>query len=215
MRISWQQALTTWFALAAGGFSTASIAAAQGDWLIRLGVSHVAPDVDSDPTALGPTTGIDVDSDTGLSFTIAYMFADHWAVELLGALPFEHDIQGSGSISGLGTIGSTKHLPPVVSLQYHFQPHRRLRPYVGLGVNYTNFFDTKAEGALAGTSLSLDDSWGLAAQIGTDFDLANGWFGNVDVRYIDIDTEASNPVAGNVDVQLDPWVFTLSVGRVF
>lgn len=189
--------------------------AAQGDWLVRIGLSHVAPQVDSDPTALGANTGVDVDSDTRPSFTIAYMFAEHWAVELLGALPFEHDIEAAGTISGLGTIGRTKHLPPVLSLQYHFQPGRRIRPYAGLGVNYTHFFDTKAQGALAGTSLELDDSWGLAAQLGLDFDVANGWFGNVDVRYVDIDTQASNPAAGTFDVELDPWVFTLSVGRVF
>lgn len=215
MRISRQQMLTACLALATGAFSATSIAAAKGDWLVRLGISYVAPDVDTDATALGPNTGVDVESDTGLSFTIAYMFADHWAVELLGALPFEHDIQASGAIAGLGTIGSTKHLPPVLSLQYHFQPHRRVRPYVGLGINYTNFFDTEAEGALAGTSVSLDDSWGLAVQVGTDFEIANGWFGNIDVRYIDIDTEVSNPVAGTFDVELDPWVFTLSLGRAF
>lgn len=189
--------------------------AAQGDWLVRIGLSHVAPQVDSDPTALGPDTGVDVNSDTRPSFTIAYMFSDHWAVELLGALPFEHDIEAAGAISGLGTIGRTKHLPPVLSLQYHFQPTRRIRPYAGVGVNYTHFFDTEAQGALAGTSLDLKDSWGLAAQLGMDFDVANGWFGNVDVRYVDIDTEASNPVVDTFDLQLDPWVFTLSIGRVF
>lgn len=201
--------------LAAGGLSTATAAAARGDWLVRVGASHVAPDAESDSTALGPNTGVDVGNDTRLSFTVAYLFADHWAVELLGALPFEHDIEAAGSIAGLGTVGRTKHLPPIVSVQYHWQPRARIRPYVGLGINYTEFFDTEAQGALAGTSLRLEDSWGLAAQIGTDFDLSGGWFGNVDVRYVDIDTKASNPVAGTFDVRLDPWVVTLSLGRAF
>lgn len=215
MGISSQRLLSLCLVLAASGCSTVTVAAARGDWLVRFGVSHVAPDAQSDATALGSTTGVDVNSDTRLSFTIAYLFADHWAVELLGALPFEHEIKATGAIAGLGTIGRTKHLPPVLSLQYHFQPRARIRPYVGVGVNYTNFFDTEAQGALAGTSLRLEDSWGLAAQIGTDFDLSNGWFGNVDVRYIDIDTEATSPVAGTFDISLDPWVVTLSLGRAF
>jgi outer membrane protein W len=49
-------------------------------------------------------------------------------------------------------------------------------------------------------------------------DIPNNWFVNVDGRYIDMDTEAtiSGPaINGTTDVQIDPSVFTLAVGRRF
>jgi len=203
-------------AAVAGGFGVAAPAQAleQGDWFGRVGASHVAPDVDSDTA---PITGgtVDVDSDTMLSFTIGYMLTPNWAVELLGALPFEHDITGEGALAPFGTLGSTKHLPPVLSLQYHFAPRASLRPYVGAGINYTIFFDTEHTGALAGQSLDLDNSWGLALQAGMDIDINRSWFANVDLRWIDINTEATSSAAGTFDVEIDPWVVTVGLGTTF
>ncbi|NIP72560.1 MAG: outer membrane beta-barrel protein [Gammaproteobacteria bacterium] len=195
--------------------SNAALAAQAGDWLIRVGATHVSPDTDSDETPNVPAGSVDVDSDTSLGFTVGYMLTDHWGLELLGALPFEHDIQGAGSLSGVGTVGTTKHLPPVLSVQYHFQPSAKVRPYAGVGLNYTSFFDVEAKGVLDGQSLDLEDSWGLAAQVGADFDLSGRWFGNADLRYIDINTEASNPTTGTFDVEIDPWVFSLGIGTTF
>ena len=44
----------------------------------------------------------------------------------------------SSSVLG-GQIGTFKHLPPTLTLQYHFAPGANVRPYVGAGVNYTRF----------------------------------------------------------------------------
>jgi outer membrane protein len=150
-----------------------------------------------------------------LSFTLGYMMTDNIGIEVLGALPFKHEIRGTGTLAGLGEIAETKHLPPTVSVQYYFMPQGAVRPYVGAGVNYTYFFDEETKGALAGTSIDLDDSWGLAGQVGVDIDISNNWFVNADGRYIDIDTEARLGTGEQVDVQIDPWVFTLAVGRRF
>ena len=68
------------------------------------------------------------------------MMTDNWAVELLAAYPFEHDIY---LVDG-PEVGSTKHLPPTVSLQYHFMPDSTFQPYLGAGVNYTNVLQRKA-----------------------------------------------------------------------
>lgn len=186
-----------------------------GDWFGRIGASMVDPDSSSGEVPGIPGSGVEVDDDTQLSFTIGYMMTDNIGVEVLGALPFTHQIQGTGTISGLGEIAETKHLPPTVSVQYYFMPRAAVRPYVGAGVNYTYFFDEETKGALAGTSIDLDDSWGVAGQVGVDIDIPNNWFVNLDGRYIDIDTEATLGGTDTVDVQIDPWVFTLALGRRF
>ncbi|NEK92069.1 MAG: OmpW family protein, partial [Xanthomonas euvesicatoria] len=98
-----------------------------------------------------------------------YFIADNLGIEVLAALPFEHDI----ALRGLGRVGSTKHLPPVISLQYHFNSQGRLSPFVGAGINYTRFFSTDTRGALAGSELELDDSWGLALHAGVDYKLSD------------------------------------------
>ncbi|HHQ43090.1 MAG TPA: OmpW family protein [Chromatiales bacterium] len=196
--------------------AVSAAAHAAGPWFVRFGITHIAPNDDSDrPPLLAAGSKVSVEGDTGLSVAIGRFLTEHVAVEVLGALPFEHDIKGAGSIASLGTVATAKQLPPTVTLQYHFSPQAAFSPYVGLGLNYTFFFDIETKGALAGTSLDLDSSWGAALQLGADFRLAGDWLGNVDVRWIDIDTEASGSATGTFDVQIDPWVVTVGVGRRF
>ena len=220
-------------------FSTNAQALDQGDWIFRIGASYVAPNDDSSvitSSTLGPQagTGVDVEDATSLSLTIGYMATENLGFELLGAYPFQHGIgpnSGLGAVLGSNSdIGSTRHLPPVFSVQWHFMPHSSVRPYVGVGVNYTHFFDTHLKGnivTVAGyDNLELDDSWGAAGQIGVDIDLGSSdAFLNLDVRYIDIDTEATvteaAPGSGalgpklTTDVDIDPWVYTISIGTTF
>lgn len=115
----------------------------------------------------------------------------------------------------LTQVGKTKHLPPTLSLQYHFAPQATLRPYVGVGLNYTLFFEEKTQGALAGTKLELDPSFGLAGQVGVDVALNDLWFVNADVRYIDIDSDAKLNGASLNTVNIDPYVIGVSIGRRF
>ena len=162
--------------------------ASQGDWLVRAGVGVVDPK--SDNLSLSATDEIQVDDGTSATIEGTYMFADHWGVELLAAWPFSHDVQLQ-STGGESDVAEVEHLPPTLSLQYHFNPDGTFRPYIGAGLNYTTFMDEKTKGALAGTDLSLDDSWGMAGQVGLDYGLGENWFLNAAVRYIDIDSDAT------------------------
>jgi outer membrane protein len=176
----------------------------QGDWLIRFGLSDIDPKSDNSPI-------VSVDSAWGATFNFTYMMTDNWAVEVLAAYPFEHDI----SLVGGPEVASTEHLPPTVSLQYHFMADSAFQPYVGAGVNYTMFFSEDTYGPLAGADLSLDDSWGLAYELGADFMLNEKWFLNASFRYIDIETDAS--VNGDFlgKVEIDPWVYGAHLGFRF
>jgi outer membrane protein len=197
------------------GMANTAMALDKGDWIVRLGVAQVRPDVSSDTTPNVAGGKVDVDNGTSLSINVGYMLTRNLALDILGALPFKHDINGDGALSGVGKVAETKHLPPTVGLQYHFQPKASIRPYVGAGINYTKFFSIKETGVLSSDRLSLDDSWGLAAQAGVDFDINKKWFGNVDVRYIKIETTANSDTTGEFDVKLDPWVVGVSIGTTF
>lgn len=189
----------------------------KGDWLVRIGASMVNPNESSSNPGGGLPAGSDVsiNSDTQPSFTVAYMFTNNVSFEVLGATPFTHKIDGAGALAGIGQIAKVKHLPPTFSINYHFQPQASVRPYVGAGINYTYFFDEKATGALAGTSLSLDNSVGLAAQAGVDVDMNKKWFFNANVRYMKISTTAKFSNGYKLDVDVNPWVYTLAVGTRF
>lgn len=184
----------------------------QGDWLLKFGAVNVSPSVSSGLVAGIPGSGVDVDDDTQLYGTVSYMLKENIALELLVATPFTHDIRASGSIAALGKIAETKHLPPTFSVQYHFSPKESFRPYVGAGLNYTTFFSEKATNVI--TSISLDDSFGLAVQAGFDMDINEKWFFNADIRYINIETTAKTDI-GNVDVEINPTVISLGVGTRF
>lgn len=214
--------------------SGAAFALEKGDWVGRVGIAHISIDASSgtvDIVGTGPVpgTGIEVDDATNLAGTIGYMLTDNWGLELLLALPFEHDLTPNDVLSGVlgsaDTIATTKQLPPVLSLNYHFMPKNSWRPYVGAGINYTIFFDEQTTGALEGagyTDLELDDSLGLALQAGIDVDITKKWFVNATVRWMDISTEAKITGASGAfgpleikDIELDPVVFIVQIGTTF
>jgi outer membrane protein len=201
-------------ALAATGLCLQPLTAtaAKGDWLLRGGIGIADPK--SDNLTLSPEAVVQVD--TGTSFTLegTYMFSDGWGVELFVPYPFTHDVDIDGA-EGAGNVAEVDHLPPTLSLQYHFNPDGRFRPYIGAGINYTTFSNEDTRGALASSSLELDDSWGAAGQIGADVGLNENWFLNVVVRYIDIDSDAELDGSDLGEVEIDPIIYQAQVGYRF
>lgn len=211
------------------GLTLTGIAAAHepGDFIVRSGYANVEPDDSSGALELNgdraPLAGaeVGVESDAQLGITIAYMLTDHLGVELLASTPFEHEITEKGI--GVDKIGTTKHLPPTLNLQYFpMSADSAFQPYVGIGVNYTVFFeeDTSSalEGALGNTDMSLDDSFGLSLQIGADYAFNDHWMVNASVWRLDLGTTAeidSDAGKVEVDVDIDPWVYMLGVGYKF
>ncbi len=177
-----------------------ALATETGDWAVSLGAHVVSPRSDNGTLAAGALK-TDVGSNWKPTITAEYFVAPNLGIEVLASVPFEHDISLNGVRSG-----STKHLPPTIGLQYHFDG-AKVSPFVGLGVNYTAFFDTKTTGPLAGTNLDLANSWGLAAHAGIDFKLKDGQALRVDARWIDIDTDASVNGVDVGTVHIDPLVY--------
>ncbi|PYC21936.1 outer membrane protein OmpW [Aquipseudomonas alcaligenes] len=203
-----------------------------GDIIVRAGAATVDPHEDSSDIWVG-ALGTDVagtkatlDSDTQLGLNFAYMVTDHVGIELLAATPFSHNVGVKGMpgpFAGLnGKLGELKHLPPTLSVVYYpLDAGSAFQPYVGAGINYTWFFDTELTGEAEDkgfSGLDLDDSWGLAAQVGMDYMLTDNVMLNAQVRYIDIDTQGSTSFGGReveVDVDVDPFVYMVGLGYKF
>ncbi|WP_431025771.1 OmpW/AlkL family protein [Halomonas sp. H5] len=178
--------------------STQALAYGAGDLYTRLGIAKVAPKSDNGSLVNG-TVAADVQDENGFAFTLGYRFHDKLGLELLAALPFEHDVNLNGA-----NLASTKHLPPTLTLQYYplGGTEARVQPYVGAGINYTHFSD---ESSALG-DLSLDDSWGAAGQLGVDLLIDEHWALNAAAWYLDIDADATLGGADIGTVNIDPWV---------
>ena len=209
-------------ALALLALATTPAAAEQGDWLVRLRGIIVAPTEEStgvQPTF--PTGTVSVDNAIVPELDFTYFLTNNIGAELILATT-PHDISGEGALAGLGEIADTMVLPPTLTLQYHFNPAGKIRPYAGVGVNWTIFYneDTKAalNNAIGATTIDLENSVGVAYQVGVDFDLNERFFMNFDVKYIQIDTTATLNTGGlinTVDVDLDPIVAGIGFGMRF
>ena len=194
-------------AVALGLSATPALAQTAGSWTVGVGAHNVEPKSGNGTlvaTPLGDLT-MDVGTNVRPTITAEYFIKDNLGIEVLAALPFQHDI----AVTGVGKVGSTKHLPPTVSLQYHFG-QGKVKPFVGLGVNYTRFFSTKTEGPIAGAELELSDSWGLAGHVGLDVQIGEKSAIRIDYRKIDIDTKAKLNGANlgtRNQVNIDPSVY--------
>ena len=197
-----QKLLPVLFAAGLTVAAAPAFAQSAGDWTLGLGVHQVDPKSDNG-TLAGGTLPLSVGSDAKPSLTFEYFIRDNLGVEVLAAWPFEHDI----SIQGLGKVGSTRQLPPTVSLQYHFNDKGRVSPVIGAGVNFTSFFSSKTSGALAGSDLSLASSWGLGVHAGLDFRINERASLRVDARWMNI--ESSVRVNGQRlgTAKIDPLVY--------
>ena len=177
--------------------------AAQGDLLVRGRLIQIAPDVSTS----GALRSLDVDVNDQvvpeLDFT--YMVTDRLGVELILGTA-RHKIK-----AGDTSLGKVSHLPPTLTLQYHFAPNAVFRPYIGAGVNYTRFYDVDLPG------LRIDrDSFGASLQIGADYAINDDWFVNVDLKKLYIETDVSTDSGTDLGaLKIDPLVFGVGVGMRF
>ncbi len=248
-----KSALTLCIAAGLGLSSLPAIAHDAGDWLVRGRIININPTDKNDgvtksggaltgfgvPDGLVGGTNVGVEDAWTLDIDITYMLTDNWGVELLLDPSTKHKVVAKGATyPALGTVTAgavpavpvgtslieTRVLPPALIAQYHFMPHEQIQPYVGLGLNFTLFFDEKATDAAKASligvnNLKLKNSFGVAAQAGADFMMDGGWFANVDLKYIDISTTATfNSGAlgySEAKVDINPWVIGVGVGKSF
>ena len=214
--------------LLAAGFTSSVSAHQAGDFIVRAGAAMVSPNESSqniETPDLGNLGQFSVSDNTQLGLNFGYMLTDNIGIELLAATPFSHDI----SINGVGKVAETKQLPPTLVAQYYFgSSDSKLRPYIGVGVNFTNFFDNEITNDVDGrlSDLSLSNSWGVAGQVGIDYQVNKQWLVNASVWYAQISTDAKfnytfdnagtdTSVPVTIETDINPWVYMISVGYTF
>ena len=195
----------------------------NGNFMVRVLGTVVDPDTDvKSVTADGaPVAGADADVSTEVipALTLTYFFNPNIAVELFCCFA-QHDVDGKGSLSGLGEIASTWIFPPALTLQYHFNAMGGFKPYVGAGVQFIAFFDEgTGDNKLNASSVDIDNAFGFTLQAGADIALGDGWYLNADVKktWLNTDVTWHDTDLGTVraDVDLDPWIFSAGLGYRF
>lgn len=187
---------------------TAGVAVAQeSPWMVRARAVHIDPADRSSP--IGGVTESDlitVSKKTIPEVDISYFFTPNWAAELVLTYPQKHTVKVDGT-----SIGSFRHLPPTLTLQYHFLPNATFSPYLGAGINYTRISSVKLD-----SDIDLErNSWGLALQAGFDVKLNRNWSINVDVKKVQIRSDVSMGGEQISRVKLDPVLFGVGVGYRF
>ncbi len=194
-------------AIAAAALSLQPAFAEEGPWLVRVRALHL-DSANKDSTGLGLT----IDNKTVPEVDISYFVAPNIAAELILTYPQKHSIFSNGT-----EIGSLKHLPPTLTLQYHFNPTGAFRPYVGAGLNYTNFSSVKFAPAVQ-TALQPSikrNSWGLAWQVGADVELSKGMYLNFDVKKVNLKTTIYSAGAEAGTFKVNPTLASVGLGWRF
>lgn len=194
--------------LAAVGMVSSTAMAQEATWLLRGRVVNIAPANQSDPVGgTGAADRISVSKKTIPEFDVTYFFSPNIAAELILTYPQKHTVYLDGA-----DIGSFKHLPPTLSAQYHFAPNSDVRPYLGLGVNYTNLSKVNL---LAGKGGLEHSSFGLSLQAGVDFVIDKKWSVNLDIKKVQIRSDVFVGGAKASAVKVDPVLLGVGLGYRF
>lgn len=193
---------------AAGLLSSVAAQAADGSLMVRARAVYVDFD-NGQKDGLESNLGkVEADSRWIPEVDFSYFFTPNIAAELVLTYPQKVDLKLNGT-----DIGSVRALPPSLLIQYHFTQFGAFKPYVGAGVNYTIF---TRKGNIAGGAATIEDSsFGLAAQVGFDYMLDKNWSVNLDVKYIQMQTDVE--LLGNKvgKLELNPITAGVGVGYRF
>jgi outer membrane protein len=220
------------FVAASACLSFAAPAVAQ-DNTVRAGIYIVRYHAKADDIS-GPFTqpGLNLDLKNVNTAYFAYIrrLSSGFDLELAAGWPPKTETIGKGpatvgSVPYDGqTIATAKWFSPTVLLNYKFLPESSpVRPYVGVGINYTHFYDrtsTAAGNAASGgpTTISLSDSIGPAGTIGVFYRLQGNWSldGSFSMAKVKSDLEANTSgVIRKTTINFNPSTWVISVGYSF
>lgn len=212
----------TLLALALGaalaGVITPAAAQSEGNWLVRVRAVHMDMHNSSDAgngnlgvdATVLPADTIKASNKTIPEVDFTYFMNKQWAAELILTVPQRHNVNiDSGALAGYR--GTFKHLPPTLTLQYHFAPEAKVRPYVGAGINYTRISSMKLDNGLGLESSSI----GPTLQAGVDIKLDKNLYLNVDLKKIYLDTDVTLNGTTVSHLNLDPVLFGVGLGWRF
>jgi len=137
-------------------------------------------------TGIGIPGGADfvVGDATTLLLTYEYEIKPNVGIELVLGVPPKIKAKADASVAFLGEVLSARNVASALLVNYHFgQKGDALRPYIGLGINYTKFTNVSSP---YGWDVKLRDSVGLVGQVGVDYALAPSWGLFASVARVDV-----------------------------
>ena len=194
--------------------SPTALLAGDGPLMVRLRGVYISPADKSDaiPSLGVPADAITVSTKTIPEVDISYFFSKSIAAELVLTYPQEHDVELGGT-----KIGTFKHLPPTLTLQYHFLPDSVFNPYVGVGVNLTLISDVNLAVPGVGALDLESSSIGFAAGAGFDVKVGEKLYLNADAKWVQIGSDVLLKASGAKvsAVKVDPWLIGAGIGYRF
>jgi len=175
---------------------------AASPWSARLRATYLGINFAKDAVSVNDKVIPEIDID--------YAFNESISAELVLTVPQTQEV----ALAGVGKLGSFKHLPPTLLVQYRANAGGTFRPYVGAGVNFTLIWGDHL--VVAGVPLDLENySIGLAAQAGVDFKIDDHWSFNLDVKRVAIRSDVSAGSARLTTARLDPWLYAAGLRYEF
>jgi len=163
-------------------------------------------------------------------FAYVRKLTTHFYVEVTAGWPpltrtVGHGPAALGSVPYNGqVIATARWLAPTALIEYDFfDDTATFRPYVGVGVNYTDFYSrqsTLAGDAVTGgpTSVDLPASWGPAATVGLSYRFSAQWHAYASYNYAYVHSRLTADTAGLIhttDINFNPRALVVSVGYAF
>ncbi len=191
-----------------GIFSSPVFSYESGDSILRLGYANIDFREDSDPVVVDGAIklgDLSVESQQAPLLTFATMFNERWGVEVLIPFsPLELEAGGKGGfIDGL-PMGTADVWPLAITVQYYPFETRWVKPYIGVGANYTFINNEQVNENTAFSlgieqieSVDVDDSIGLVLQIGVDFPVTPNLMVNISSTYLELNLDATGTVYAN------------------
>ncbi|MBQ5498092.1 MAG: OmpW family protein [Acetobacter sp.] len=175
---------------------------------------------------------------------LRYFITDHISVGLIATSSrTQVEAYNVPTVNHSLNVGTIWVLPPTLTFAWHFLPHRRFNPYVGLGANIdwfhngTGNLSYPGESAEVGAKIGMPQlnagfTGGPSLNAGFDYQLVGNWFFNLDIKQMFVrmhawakgglldDTAAIDGLAGpnsqiKVHESLDPTVVSAGIAYRF
>lgn len=190
-----------WILLTVGCLAAVQVAAQESGWMLRARAVQIKME-DNGTSGLGWTA----ENKSISALDVSYFLNQNVAVELLWPSSQTHGVTAAGVSKGTFAVS-----PHALVLQYHFTDWAHVQPYVGAGINNTQYSSANFSG---GQTVDRS-SWGAALQLGANFPVDKNWSINLDMKrlYSQTDIESSGVLQGTL--KLNPTLTGVGVGYRF
>jgi outer membrane protein len=203
----------------AAALACAACAASAQSNIVKVGITDYVPNSKTTGiTGIGVPPGADADvgSATTVIFVYERMFTPNIGAELVIGIPPRIKAKATGTVAFLGDdVLSAKNVAPTAFVTYHFfDPGTALRPYLGVGINYTHFASVKSSLA---PKVEMGDSTGIAGEAGISYAITKdvGLFASVAALRVKSKVVATGTTVLQTTVDFRPIVYSAGVSYQF